>query len=84
MENWIVQLWMFQTLIFEGHVDYTCPQEVIVVEIDKDLLTPLNWVEYCPTIKDCSLTGSVNYLGTCQLSFFGPNTKESNVIHYQL
>ena len=42
MENWIVQLWMFQTLIFEGHVDYTCPQEVIVVEIDKDL--ELGWI----------------------------------------
>ena len=33
----IVQLWNFQTLVFEQHTDHTCPQKVIVVEIDKDL-----------------------------------------------
>ena len=50
MEDWIIQLWKFQILVVERCVDHTCPQEVIIVEINKDLSTPLDWVEHHLTI----------------------------------
>ena len=80
MKNRIVQLQQFKILKFERCINHTSPQEVIVVQINEDLLTPMDWVERGLSIKDFPLASSANYLVTHQLSFFGLNAKESNDI----
>ena len=66
MENQIIQLQKFLTLKFKQCVDHARPQEVIVVEINKDLLSPLHWVKHHLAFKDFSLASPANYLGSYQ------------------
>ena len=51
MMNQIIQPWQFQVLKLKRCANHTSPQEVIIVEINKDLLTPADWVEHSLSIK---------------------------------
>ena len=69
-EDWVVQLWKLKIFIFVQCIDYVSPQNVAIVEIDKDLLSPPDWVECHLTLKDLSLASSANNLETLQFPFW--------------